>query len=179
MENLHLKNLNQPNGEKIFYELYELKENYNPLLIEQNINNNLKRSIIQYITSKRIKNPELQDFIHQFAKDLINNDIEEEINIAYYIMIYLEYSKITTIDINKDIQVCSTLLVSSLKNKKEVSFKKTKPIKFKNSFKYIFKLKYNNISKYSKELKITLYSDEEKDLFKVIKIDNIKFVKEY
>lgn len=178
MENLHLKNLNKPNGKYIFDKLYDLKENFKNNQIDELISNNLKKDIIYYIHSKQIKNKEIQEFINQFAKDLINNDIQEEVNIAFQIITYLHVSKITKLDINDAIEVCSTLLVSGFKHENNISFERTHPIKFKNSFKYIFKLRYNNISNYYHELKITLYSDEEKDLFKVIKIDNIKYVNE-
>ena len=176
MENLHLKNLNKPNGKYLFDKLYDLKENFKKHGIDELISDNLKRHIIHYIQSKQIKNKEIQEFITQFTKDLINNDIQEEVNIAFQIITYLYISKITKIDIKDAIEVCSTLLVSGFKHENNISFERTHPIKFKNSFKYIFKLRYNNISNYYHELKITLYSDEEKDLFKVIKIDNIKYV---
>lgn len=178
MKNLHLKNLNKPNGQYIFDQLYELKANFEINGIDELISDNLKRHIIQYIHSKQIKNKEIQEFIYQFAKDLVNNDIQEEVNVAFRIIAYLHVSKIPKIDIKDDIEVCSTLLVSSFKHENDVSFERTHPIKFQNSFKYIFKLRYNNISNYYHELKITLYSDEEQDLFKVIKIDNIKYVNE-
>ena len=178
MENLHLKNLNKPNGKYIFDKLYDLKENFKNNGIDELISDNLKRHIIHYIQSKQIKNKEIQEFINQFAKNLINNDIQEEVNVAFRIITYLYISKITKIDIKDAIEVCSTLLVSCFKHENDISFERTQPIKFQNSFKYIFKLRYNNISNYYHELKITLYSDEEQDLFKVIKIDNIKYVNE-
>lgn len=178
MENLHLKNLNKPNGKYIFDMLYDLKENFKNNGIDELISNNLKKDIIHYIHSKKIKNKEIQEFINQFTKDLINNDIQEEVNIVFQIITYLYISKITKIDIKDAIEVCSTLLVSGFKHENNISFERTHPIKFKNSFKYIFKLRYNNISNYYHELKITLYSDEEQDLFKVIKINNIKYVNE-
>lgn len=178
MENLHLKNLNKPNGKYLFDKLYDLKENFKNNQIDELISDNLKRHIIHYIQSKQIKNKEIQEFITQFAKDLINNDIQEEVNIAFQIITYLHVSKITKIDIKDAIEVYSTLFVSLFKHENNISFERTHPIKFKNSFKYIFKLRYNNISNYYHELKITLYSDEEQDLFKVIKIDNIKYVNE-
>lgn len=178
MENLHLKNLNKPNGKYLFDKLYDLKENFKNNQIDELISNNLKKDIIHYIHSKQIKNKEIQEFINQFAKDLINNDIQEEVNIAFQIITYLHVSKITKIDIKDAIEVYSTLLVSLFKHENNISFERTHPIKFKNSFKYIFKLRYNNISNYYHELKITLYSDEEQDLFKVIKIDSIKYVNE-
>lgn len=178
MENLHLKNLNKPNGKYLFDKLYDLKENFKNNQIDELISDNLKRHIIHYIQSKQIKNKEIQEFIYQFAKDLINNDIQEEVNIAFQIITYLHVSNITKIDIKDAIEVYSTLLVSLFKHENNISFERTHPIKFKNSFKYIFKLRYNNITNYYHELKITLYSDEEQDLFKVIKIDNIKYVNE-
>lgn len=178
MENLHLKNLNKPNGQYIFDELYNLKANFEINEIDELINDNLKRNIIHYIQSKQIKNKEIKEFIYQFAKDLVNNDVQEEVNVAFRIITYLHVSKITKLDINDNIEVCSSLLVSTFKHENDISFTRTQPIKFKNSFKYIFKLRYNNISKYYHELKITLYSNEETDLFKVIKIDNIKYINE-
>ena len=178
MENLHLKNLNKPNGKYIFDQLYDLKANFEINGIDELISNNLKKNIIHYIQSKQIKNKKIQEFINQFAKDLINNDIQEEVNVAFRIITYLHVSKITKIDINDNIEVYSSLLVNTFKHKNYISFTRTQPIKFQNSFKYIFKLRYNNISNYYHELKITLYSDEKKDLFKIIKIDNIKYVNE-
>lgn len=119
-----------------------------------------------------------ENFKNNQIDELINNDIQEEVNIAFQIITYLYISKITKIDIKDAIEICSTLLVSGFKHENNISFERTLPIKFKNSFKYIFKLRYNNISNYYHELKITLYSDEEQDLFTVIKIDNIKYVNE-
>lgn len=156
MKNLHLKNLNKPKGKYIFDKLYDLKENFKNNQIDELISDNLKKDIIHYIHSKQIKNKEIQEFINQFAKDLINNDIQEEVNIAFQIITYLYISKITKIDIKDTIEVCSTLLVSGFKHENNISFERTHPIKFKNSFKYIFKLRYNNISNYYHELKITL-----------------------
>ena len=176
MENLHLKNLNKPNGKYLFDKLYDLKENFKNNQIDELISNNLKKDIIHYIHSKQIKNKEIQEFINQFAKDLINNDIQEEVNIAFQIITYLHVSKITKLDINDNVEVFSDLLVNVFK--KETSFEKTEPVKYQDAYKYVFKLNYNNISNYYHELKITLYSDEEQELFKVIKIDNIKYVNE-
>lgn len=178
MENLHLKNLNKPNGKYIFDKLYNLKENFKNNQIDELISDNLKWHIIHYIQSKQIKNKEIQEFINQFTKDLINNDIQEEVNIAFQIITYLHVSNITKIDIKDAIEVCSTLLVSCFKHENNISFERTEPVKYQDAYKYVFKLNYNNISNYYNELKITLYSDEEKDLFKVIKIDNIKYVNE-
>ena len=178
MDNLHLKNLNKPNGKYIFDKLYDLKENFKNNQIDELISNNLKKDIIHYIQSKQIKNKEIQEFINQFAKDLINNDIQEEVNIAFQIITYLYISKITKIDIKDAIEVCSTLLVSGFKHENNISFERTHPIKFKNSFKYIFKLRYNNISNYYHELKITLHCNYRTKENKIIKIDNIKYVNE-
>ena len=178
MENLHLKNLNKPNGKYIFDQLYDLKTNFKNHGIDELISDNLKLNIIHYIQSKQIKNKEIQEFIYRFAKDLINDDVQEEVNVTFLIITYLHVSKITKLDINDNIEVCSSLLVSAFKHENNISFTRTSPIKFQNTFKYIFKLRYNNISNYYHELKITLYSDEKKDLFKVIKIDNIKYVNE-
>ena len=77
MENLHLKNLNKPNGKYIFDQLYDLKFNFENNGIDELISNELKQNIIQYITYKKIKNKQIQEFIYQFAKDLVNNNIQE------------------------------------------------------------------------------------------------------
>ena len=63
MENLHLKNLNKPNGKYIFDKLYDLKENFKNNGIDELISDNLKRHIIHYIQSKQIKNKEIQNII--------------------------------------------------------------------------------------------------------------------
>lgn len=176
MKNLHLKNLNKPNGKYIFDQLYDLKFNFENNGIDELISNELKRNIIQYITYKEIKNKQIQEFIYQFAKDLVNNDIQEEVNVALDIIAYLHSSKITKLDINDNIEIYSDSLINCFKNK--ISFERTKPVKYQDAYKYVLKLNYNNISNYYHELKITLYSNEETDLFKVIKIDNIKFINE-
>lgn len=176
MENLHLKNLNKPNGKYIFDQLYDLKANFEINGIDELINDNLKRHIIHYIQSKQIKNKEIQEFIYQFAKDLVNNDIQEEVNVAFRIITYLHVSKITKLDINDNIEVYSDLLVNVFKN--ENSFEKTQPVKYQDTYKYVFKLNYNNKSKYNHELKITLHYNYKKDENKVIKIDNIKYINE-
>ena len=176
MENLHLKNLNKPNGKYIFDQLYDLKFNFENNGIDELISNELKRNIIQYITYKEIKNKQIQEFIYQFAKDLINNDIQDEVNIAFVIIIYLHVSKITKLDINDNIEIYSDLLINCFKNK--ISFEMTKPIKYQDAYKYVFKLNYNNISKYNHELKITLHYNKKTDERKIIKIDNIKYVNE-
>ena len=124
MENLHLKNLNKPNGKYIFDKLYDLKENFKNNGIDELISDNLKRYIIHYIQSKQIKNKEIQEFIYQFAKDLINNDIQEEVNIAFQIIAYLHISKIIKLDINDNVEVFSDLLVNVFK--KETSFEKNR-----------------------------------------------------
>lgn len=46
MKNLHLKNLNKPNGQYIFDQLYELKANFEINGIDELISDNLKRHII-------------------------------------------------------------------------------------------------------------------------------------
>lgn len=176
MENLHLKNLNKPNGKYIFDKLYDLKENFKNNGIDELINDNLKRNIIHYIQSKQIKNKEIQEFIYQFAKDLINNDVQKEVNVAFSIITYLHVSKITKLNINDNVEVLSDLLVNVFK--KETSFEKTKPVKYPDAYKYVFKLNYNNISKYNHELKITLYCNYRTKENKIIKIDNIKYVNE-
>lgn len=172
MENLHLKNLNKPNSKYIFDQLYDLKFNFENNGIDELISNELKQNIIQYITYKKIKNKQIQEFIYQFAKDLINNDIQEEVNIAFQIITYLHVSKITKLDINDNVEVFSDLLVNVFK--KETSFEKTEPVKYQDAYKYVFKLNYNNISKYNHELKITLHCNYRTKENKIIKIDNIK-----
>lgn len=176
MKNLHLKNLNKPNGKYIFDKLYDLKENFKNNQIDELISNNLKKDIIHYIQSKQIKNKEIQEFIYQFAKDLINNDIQEEVNIAFQIITYLHVSNITKLDINDNVEVFSDLLVNVFK--KETSFEKTEPVKYQDAYKYVFELNYNNISKYNHELKITLHCNYRTKENKIIKIDNIKYVNE-
>lgn len=176
MENLHLKNLNKPNAKYIFDQLYDLKANFEINGIDELINDNLKRNIIHYIQSKQIKNKEIKEFIYQFAKDLVNNDVQEEANVAFGIITYLHVSKITKLDINDNVEVYSDLLANVFKN--ENSFERTQPVKYQDTYKYVFKLNYNNKSNYYHELKITLYSNEKQDLFKIIKIDNIKYVNE-
>lgn len=176
MENLHLKNLNKPNGKHIFDQLYDLKFNFENNGIDELISNELKQNIIQYITYKKIKNKQIQEFIYQFAKDLVNNNIQEEVNVAFRIITYLHVSKITKLDINDNIEIYSDLLTNCFKN--EISFERTKPIKYQDAYKYVFKINYNNISKYNHELKITLYCNEKTNERKIIKIDNIKYVNE-
>lgn len=176
MENLHLKNLNKPNGKYIFDQLYDLKFNFKNNQIDELISDNLKKDIIHYIHSKQIKNKQIQEFIYQFAKDLVNNNIQEEVNLAFRIITYLHVSKITKLDINDNIEIYSDLLTNCFKN--EISFERTKPIKYQDAYKYVFKINYNNISKYNNELKITLYCNEKTNERKIIKIDNIKYVNE-
>ena len=53
MENLHLKNLNKPNGKYIFDKLYDLKENFKNNGIDELISDNLKRHIIHYINQNK------------------------------------------------------------------------------------------------------------------------------
>ena len=136
MENLHLKNLNKPNSKYIFDQLYDLKFNFENNGIDELISNELKQNIIQYITYKKIKNKQIQEFIYQFAKDLINNDIQEEVNIAFQIITYLHVSKITKLDINDNVEVFSDLLVNVFK--KETSFEKTEPVKYQDAYKYVY-----------------------------------------
>lgn len=176
MENLHLKNLNKPHGKYIFDKLYDLKFNFENNGIDELISDNLKKHIIYYIHSKQIKNKQIQEFIYQFAKDLINNDIQEEINVAIDIITYLHFSKITKLDINDNIEIYSDSLINCFKNK--ISFERTKPVKYQDAYKYVLKLNYNNISKYNHELKITLHCNEKTNESKIIKIDNIKYVNE-
>ena len=176
MKNLHLKNLNKPNGKYIFDQLYDLKFNFENNGIDELISKELKQNIIQYITHKKIKNKQIQEFIYQFAKDLVNNNIQEEVNVAFRIITYLHVSKITKLDINDNIEIYSDLLTNCFKN--EISFERTKPIKYQDAYQYVFKINYNNISKYNHELKITLYCNEKTNERKIIKIDNIKYVNE-
>ena len=43
MENLHLKNLNKPNGKYLFDKLYDLKENFKKHGIDELISDNLNK----------------------------------------------------------------------------------------------------------------------------------------